>query len=132
MKSVMSENTQYPKYEEKLNRYRTAMANGTPDMIPIRPFVAEATAKVANMSCQELTQDYEKAFEAVRISANTFDWDAVVPNMVYVWGLIPQIMGSRYYAIPGVGIDPNNCFQYLALPDHFSDTRIFLSPSLRH
>lgn len=110
---IMSQDTPNSIYEQKLNRYRTAMANGTPDTIPIRPFVAEATAKVANMTCQELTQDYEKAFEAVRICATTFDWDAVVPNMVYIWGLIPQVMGTRYYAIPGVGIDPNNCFQYL-------------------
>ena len=100
-------------YEAKLTRYRTAMANGTPDFIPIRPFVAEATAKIANMTCQQLTQDYENAFEAVRISAKEFNWDAVVPNMVYIWGLIPQIMGTRYYAIPGVGIRPDNCFQYL-------------------
>ena len=104
-------------YQDKLRRYRTAMANGTPDTIPIRPFLAEATAGIANMTCQELTQDYEKAFEAVRISAKAFDWDAVVPQMVYIWGLIPQVMGTRYYAIPGVGIEADNCFQYLEPAD---------------
>ncbi len=113
----MSTPTPASLYDQKLQRYRIAMANGTPDTIPIRPFIAEGTAKLANMTCQELTQDYEKAFEAARITAKAFDWDAVVPNMVYVWGLISQVMGSRYYAIPGVGIAPDNCFQYLEPAD---------------
>lgn len=72
-------------YDAHLARNRTAMANGRPDQIPIRPFVAEFTAKVAGMTNQEVTQDDEKAFEAARICAKTFDWDAVVPNMVFVW-----------------------------------------------
>lgn len=104
-------------YQERLNRYCTAMRNGTPDRIPIRPFVAEFTAKAAGMTCQDVTQDYEKAFEAARYCAKTFDWDAVVPNMVYVWGGIPQVLGSRYYAIPGVGLDPDTGFQYLEPPE---------------
>ena len=104
-------------YDQRLARYRTAMANGRPDCIPIRPFVAEFTAKVAGMTSQEVTQDYEKAFEAARICASRFDWDAVVPNMVYVWGGIPQVLGTRYYAIPGVGIAPDTGFQYLEPPE---------------
>jgi len=104
-------------HDERLNRYRIAMANGRPDRIPIRPFVAEAAAKVAGMTCQEVTQDYEKAFEAVRHCANAFDWDAVVPNMVYLWGAIPQVLGSRYYAVPGVGLVPDTRFQYLEPPE---------------
>jgi tRNA G10 N-methylase Trm11 len=31
-------------FDARLARYRTAMANGRPDQIPIRPFVAEFTA----------------------------------------------------------------------------------------
>ena len=34
-------------YQERLKRYVTAMRNEKPDMIPIRPFVAEFTAKYA-------------------------------------------------------------------------------------
>ena len=52
-------------YQERLNRYVTAMRNEKPDKIPIRPFVAEFTAKYAGYSCQEVTHDYTKAFEAV-------------------------------------------------------------------
>jgi len=105
------------RYQQRLDRYVTAMANGQPDTIPIRPFVAEFVAKYAGMTCQQVTQDYELAFEAVRRCATDFDWDAVVPNMVYVWGGIPQALGTRYYSIPGVGLGPDTGFQYLEPPE---------------
>jgi hypothetical protein len=72
-------------YRQRLSRYLTAMRNEKPDRIPIRPFVAEFTAKYAGMTCQDVTHDYNRAFEAVRRCAADFDWDAVVSNMVYVW-----------------------------------------------
>ena len=59
------------------------MHNGKPDMVPIRPFVAEFTAKYAGYTCQEVAHDYELAFAAARKCAAEFDWDAVVSNMVY-------------------------------------------------
>ena len=34
-------------YAERLDRYVTAMRNEQPDRVPIRPFVAEFTAKYA-------------------------------------------------------------------------------------
>ena len=34
-------------YQTRLSRYLTAMRNEKPDMVPIRPFVAEFTAKYA-------------------------------------------------------------------------------------
>ena len=51
-------------YQTRLRRYLTAMRNGKPDMVPIRPFVAEFTAKYAGYSCQEVAHDYELAFAA--------------------------------------------------------------------
>ena len=44
----------------------TALRNGKPDMVPIRPFVAEFTAKYAGYTCQEVAHDYELAFPAAR------------------------------------------------------------------
>ena len=37
-------------YEQRLNRYITAMRNEKPDRVPIRPFVAEFTAKYAGQA----------------------------------------------------------------------------------
>jgi len=99
-------------YAERLKRYVTAMRNEKPDMIPIRPFVAEFTAKYAGYTCQEVAHDFEKAFAAARKCAADFDWDAVVGNMVYVWTGLTQAIGLKYYAVPGIDIPPETGFQY--------------------
>ncbi len=99
-------------YQERLARYTTAMRNEKPDRMPIRPFVAEFTAKYAGFTCQEVTHDYNKAFVAARKCAADFDWDAVVGNMVYVWTGLTQAIGLKYYAVPGIDIPPNTGFQY--------------------
>ena len=91
-------------YQERLNRYVTAMRNEKPDRIPIRPFVAEFTAKYAGYTSQQVSYDYQKAFDAALRCAADFDWDAVVPNMVYVWTGLTQAIGLRYYGIPGMTI----------------------------
>ena len=95
------------RYAQRLNRYVTAMRNGKPDRVPIRPFVAEFTAKYAGYTIQEVTQDYQKAFAAARKCAADFDWDAVVGNMVYVWSGLTQAIGLKYYAVPGVELPPD-------------------------
>lgn len=100
-------------YAERLTRYVKAMRNEKPDRIPIRPFVAEFTAKYAGYDCQQVTHDYELAFAAARKCAADFDWDAIVPNMVYVWTALTQAIGLRYYATPGIEIDADTGFQYL-------------------
>ncbi len=100
-------------YQERFNRYVTALRNEKPDRVPIRPFVAEFTAKYAGYTCQEVAHDYPKAFEAAIRCARDFGWDAVVPNMVYVWTGLAQAMGLRYYGIPGIGIPHTVGFNYI-------------------
>jgi len=99
-------------YSERLNRYLTAMRNEKPDMIPIRPFVAEFTAKYAGFTSQDVTHDFNKAFVAVRKCAAEFDWDAIVANMVYVWTGLTQALGFKYYGVPGIDVPANSGFQY--------------------
>ena len=105
------------RYQQRLARYVTAMRNGKPDRVPIRPFVAEFTAKYAGYTIQEVTQDYQKAFAAARKCAAEFDWDAVVGNMVYGWSGLTQAIGLKYYATPGVDLPPDTSFQYLEPPE---------------
>jgi len=105
-------------YQQRLRRYVTALRNGKPDMIPIRPFVAEFTGVYAGYTCQELAHDYELAFAAARKCAADFDWDAVVPNMVYVWTGLTQAIGLKYYGIPGIHIPPQTAFQYREPPEN--------------
>ncbi len=99
-------------YAERLSRYVTAMRNGMPDRVPLRPFAAEITARYAGYTCQEVTHDYSKAFEAVIRCCKDFDWDAAVPNMVYVWTGLTQAIGLRYYGVPGIDVGPDVGFQY--------------------
>ena len=105
-------------YQQRLKRYTTALRNGKPDMVPIRPFAAEFIATYTGLSCQDVTQDFELAFKATRQCCIDLDWDATVANMVYVWGGIAQVMNLRYYQIPGVGLSPNTGFQYLEPPEN--------------
>ncbi len=100
-------------YQERLTRYLTALRNEKPDKIPIRPFVAEFTARYAGMTCQQVAHDYTLAFEAAVQCARGFDWDAVVANMVYVWTGLSQAAGLRYYGIPGIGIPHTTGFNYI-------------------
>jgi len=93
-------------YQQRLKRYVTAMRNEKPDMIPIRPFVAEFVAKYAGYTHEQVTQDLELALEAVRICAKDFDWDAVVPNMIHNWTGVIQAIGLKCYAMPGVDMEP--------------------------
>ena len=104
-------------YAERLKRYVTAMRKGKPDKIPIRPFVAEFTAKYAGFTCQDVTHNYENAFAAARKCAADFDWDAVVGNMVYVWTGLTEAIGLKYYAVPGIQISADTGFQYLEPPE---------------
>jgi hypothetical protein len=99
-------------YSERLGRYVTAMRNGMPDRVPLRPFAAEITARHAGYRCEEVTHDYRKAFEAVIRCCHDYEWDAVVPNMVYVWTGLTQSIGLTYYGVPGIDVGPDVGFQY--------------------
>ncbi|MFO7907420.1 MAG: uroporphyrinogen decarboxylase family protein [Planctomycetota bacterium] len=105
------------RYARRMSRYVTAMRNEKPDMVPIRPFLAEFTGNYAGYDCQELTHDYTKAFDAACKCAADFDFDAVVPSMVYVWSGMTEAIGLRYYGIPGIDVPPNRGFQYLEPPE---------------
>lgn len=104
-------------YAERLRRYTTALHNGKPDKVPIRPFVAEFVARYAGYDCQQVTHDYTLAFEATRKAAADFDWDATVANMVYVWTGLTEAIGLRYYGAPGIHIPPDTGFQYIEPPE---------------
>lgn len=107
----MSEKTEQL-YQERFRRYITALRNEKPDSVPIRPFVAEFTARYAGYTAQQVTHDYELAFAAARKCAADFDWDAVVSNMVYVWTGLTQAVGLKYYGVPGIDLLPDVGFQY--------------------
>jgi len=100
-------------YQQRLTRYTTALRNGRPDMVPIRPFAAEFTAKYAGYTCQQVTHDFQQAYDAVMRCCVDFDWDATMPNMVWVWTGLVKAIGLNYYAIPGIHVPADTGFQYV-------------------
>ncbi|MBP7869113.1 MAG: hypothetical protein KA031_00345 [Candidatus Hydrogenedentes bacterium] len=111
------------RYLERLNRFVTALRNEKPDCVPIRPFAAEFVARYAGYTCQEVTHDFNKAFDATRKTLSDFDWDAAPGSMVYVWTGLTQALGLRYYGIPGIDVPPDTGFQYLEPPANQSFMR---------
>lgn len=100
-------------YNERLERYVTAMQNEKPDRVPIRPFVAEFAGKYAGYTCQEVTHDIDKAFVAVRKCAKDFEWDATVANMVWLWSGLMDAVGIRIYTKPGIDTPEDKACQYI-------------------
>jgi len=111
------------RYQQRLRRFVTALNNRKPDMIPIRPFVAEFTGVHAGYNCQQLTQNYPDAFEAMIQCCKDYDWDAVPANMIYVWPCITDAASIRYYGVPGVDVPPDRGFQYIEPPEDQSFMR---------
>ena len=104
-------------YQARLRRYVTALNNLKPDRVPVRPFAAEFTGRHAGYTCQQLTQHYPDAFEAMVRCCKDYDWDAVPASMVYVWTGITDAAGVRYYGVPGVDVPPDCGFQYREPPE---------------
>ena len=105
------------RYQKRLRRFVTALNNRKPDMIPVRPFAAEFTGAHAGYDCQQMTQHYPDAFEAMIQCCKDYDWDAVPANMIYVWPGITDAASVRYYGVPGVDVPPNRGFQYVEPPE---------------
>jgi uroporphyrinogen-III decarboxylase len=103
-------------YQQRLRRFVTALNNKKPDRVPIRPFAAEFTCH-AGFTCQQVTQHYPDAFEAMVRCCKEYDWDAVPASMVYVWTGITDAAGVKYYGVPGVHIPADRGFQYREPPE---------------
>ncbi len=110
-------------YQARLRRFVTALNNKKPDRVPVRPFAAEFTVRHAGFTCQQLTQHYPDAFEAMVRCCKAYDWDAVPASMVYVWTGITDAAEVSYYGVPGVTVPPQCGFQYREPPEEASFMR---------
>ena len=104
-------------YQERLKRYYAANHKEKPDRVPVRPFAAEIAGKIAGYNAQEVTHDVDKALEAVIRMCSTFDIDATVVNMVYVWTGMTESYGTKYFGVPGIDLEVNETFQYREPPE---------------
>jgi uroporphyrinogen-III decarboxylase len=99
-------------YNDRMERYCTAMKNAKPDKVPTRLFAAEAAGKFLGYNAQDVTHDVDKGLDAVIEMCKVLNLDATVVNMVYVWTGMTESYGTRYYKVPGIDIDEDQPFQY--------------------
>lgn len=99
-------------YHERLNRYLCAMDRGTPDRIPIRFLLQEAAAGIAGYTTQEVSLDYNLAFEATRKAGEKLGCDAVMLNAIWSTYQVGKAAAWKYLHVPGVDVGLNSVLQY--------------------
>lgn len=107
-------------YEQRLNRYVTAMRNEKPDRVPIRFFAEEFAGLYAGYSNFLTACDYEKAFEATYVCARDFGWDAAFTNLMVNWMGLANSIGWKGIGFPGVDVDVDSVSQWTEPNDELS------------
>lgn len=108
------------RYHDRLNRYLTAMRGGTPDRIPIRFLLQEAAAGIAGYTTQEVSLDYQLAFEATRLAGEKLGCDAVMLNAIWSTYSVGKAASWKYLHIPGVDTNLKSVLQF-SEPHHEAD-----------
>ena len=103
-------------YQTRLNRYVTALQNGKPDMVPIRPFVAEFTGSMPAIPARRWPTTTNWPSPPPASAPPTSIGTPWCSNMVYGWTGLTQAIGLKYYGIPGIDIPANTGFQYREPP----------------
>ena len=99
-------------YNQRLNRYVTAMRGGIPDRIPIRFLYQEAAARYCNVTNQKVACDYNAAFDVTRKMAVDMGNDAVMLNAIWSTYSVAKAAGWKYLAVPGVDTGVNYVNQF--------------------
>jgi uroporphyrinogen-III decarboxylase len=100
-------------YQERLNRYVTALNVGKPDKVPIRLQISEFSAKYAGFTLQEIYYDAEKNIAAATKLIQDFDMDTCpgAPNLW--WAPLHDAVGAKYLKFAGRDLEENRQFQYV-------------------
>jgi len=101
------------RYQERLDRYTTAMNAGKPDMVPIRINFNEVAAVYAGYSLQEIYYDFDKNLAAGTKIVEDFDLDvAPFPPSLW-WAGQHDAVGARYLRFAGRDLDVDTQFQFV-------------------
>lgn len=100
-------------YEERLERYTTAMNVGKPDKVPIRINFNEVAAVYSGYTLQEIYYDFDKNIAAGTKIVEDFDLDvAPFPPSLW-WAGHHDAVGARYLRFAGRDLDVNTQFQFV-------------------
>ena len=99
-------------YNERFERYTIAMGHGTPDRIPIRFLPQEAAARYAGYTNQQVSCDYNLAFEATRRMASDMNFDSAMLNAIWCNYGLAKSASWRYLHVPGVDVNTGSVNQF--------------------
>lgn len=99
-------------YQERLNRFVTAMDVGKPDKVPIRLNLSEFLAKYAGYTLQEVYYQMDKNIACSNKFLEDFDVDTVVGPPSLWMGGIHDATGARYLKFAGRELEPDKQFQF--------------------
>ncbi|MHC1787773.1 MAG: uroporphyrinogen decarboxylase family protein [Christensenellales bacterium] len=99
-------------YQARLRRYLCAMQGGTPDRIPIRFLLQEAAAGIAGYTTQEVSCDWDLAFEATRLAGEKLGCDAVMLNAIWSTYQVGKAASWKYLHVPGVDVSLSSVLQF--------------------
>lgn len=100
-------------YQERLNRYVTALNVEKPDKVPIRLTLSEFMAKYAGFTLQEIYYDLDKNKAAVDKICEDFDVDVVGGAPSIWWATLHDAVGAKYLKFAGNQLEENRQFQYV-------------------
>jgi hypothetical protein len=99
-------------YQQRLNRYVTAMYNGKPDRIPLRVFAEEFAAKYCGYTNYDVAVNHELQFDINRRFAVETGIDAIQTNSVVTWFGMQKAIGWDGITFPGIGLSVDDVNQW--------------------
>lgn len=100
-------------FQERLNRYKTAMECGKPDKVPVALSVGEWGIKYSNYTYEEIYYEIDKGVKMACDVLPDLDFDIFGGGPTMWWPPMFDAMGSKLYKFPGIGLDENTTFQYV-------------------
>jgi hypothetical protein len=113
-------------YQQRLNRYVTAMYNGKPDRIPLRIFAEEFAAKYCGYTNYDVAVNHELQFDINRRFAVETGIDAIQTNSVVNWFGMQKAIGWDGITFPGIGLSVDDVNQW---SEPTTDEQAFLKAS---
>ncbi|APC07477.1 uroporphyrinogen decarboxylase family protein [Neomoorella thermoacetica] len=100
-------------YQERLQRYITAMECGKPDKVPIAFSVGEWAVKYTGSTLEEVYYNLDKSIEITCEVVQDLDFDIFGGGPTLWWPPMFDAMGSKLYKFPGIHLEENSQFQYM-------------------
>ncbi|OIQ60715.1 methylcobalamin:coenzyme M methyltransferase [Moorella thermoacetica] len=100
-------------YQERLQRYTTAMECGKPDKVPITFPLGEWVVKYTDTTIQEAYYNFDRTTEITCEIIRDLDFDLMYSALNLWWPPMFNAIGSKLYKFPGIHLEENSQYQYI-------------------